>query len=164
MKGVGGLQGRKQERKIRPLSRAHSCPLSLTPPSTGQHTVRRPLYQRGTKPREGKGPGQGHTAPAQAPSTALPWAQAPAFKPSSVPPFPSPKYATTNRSREARRNKTTLGPLSCLPLKVGGGVASLGWRLWRLFFSISVSVLRLILGARQGSEVTRKAWAHHGRA
>lgn len=34
MKGVGGLQGRKQERKIRTLSGADSSPLSPTRSST----------------------------------------------------------------------------------------------------------------------------------
>lgn len=43
-----------------------------------------------------------------------------------------------------------LVPLGCVPLKVGRGVTGLGWRLWYLFFPVSVCVLRLILEHTKG--------------
>lgn len=174
MKGVGGLQGRKQEREIRSLSGARSYPLNPT-----THAAWSPLLSvpKGSQTQRREGPKEVTQPLPSAHPLLSPGGegtfseQCPAFKPSSFPPFPSPEFATTNRSKWPRRPKGTSHPgesagpllesLSCLPLKVGRGVAGLGWGLRCLLLPICVSVLRLILGARQGSEVTRKAWTHH---
>ena len=57
MKGVGVLQGRKQERKIRPLSGAHP----LTQPHLGIPGAHRPLYQQGASPEKGRTQGRSHS-------------------------------------------------------------------------------------------------------
>lgn len=51
MKGVGGLQGRKQKRKIRPLASAHL-------PHPCEHGAPGLLYPGAAEPREGKNPEQ----------------------------------------------------------------------------------------------------------
>lgn len=131
-----------------------------------------PSVPTGSKPREGKDPEQ-VTQPHLAEGDLL-RAQPPALNSFLVPPLLSPKSAKTNRTKWPGRpggtDRSVLGsvgpPLSatsCLPLKVGRGVAGLGRNLWCLLFSITVCILRLILRTRQESE-TRRAWAHHLKA
>lgn len=129
VKGVGGLQGRKWERKIRPLTCAQSCPLSPTRSSSQAGLEPTALYQQGAEPREGKDPGH----------TALPGggdflrAQNPAVKSSSVPPVPSPKSATTNRTKAPERSERTrqLGtswpPLGATDLLTSESGQGAGW-------------------------------------
>lgn len=119
-----------------------------------------------------EGPRAGHTAP---PSRRRPSeSTTPSLELllSSSPSVPQICQDQQNQvAREARRDRQVslgvsgppLSATSCLPLKVGRGVAGLGRNLWCLLFSVTVCILRLILRTRQESE-TRRAWAHHLKA
>lgn len=159
MKGVGALQGRKQERKIRPLSGAH-LPLSPTWASlepTALCTNREQAQRRA-------GPRAGHTAPPSRRGPSESTVPSLELLLSSSPSIPQICQDQQNQvAREARKDRQVslgvsgppLSATSCLPLKVGRGVAGLGRDLWCLLFSVTVCILRLILRTRQESETKR---------